>query len=231
VAWTSPSLSELQTKLRRDLRDTNGDAFTPDMLMDYANEGITELGRVKPIETRGLITEIPFVFEPPAPVDIWAVVLGDGSGGTEYLAPMDENVSGDGWTYYGRELIFGPRLLARLSQYIHSVGSVEYPDGTLSPYNIAWYGYRGRDVFDGDVDEIADFIDPEDEICVRRYVRWAGFRALDTDRTLYQQWQTQANNSDVSPTQLNQMVGMAETEWDALRRKVMILRHAPLGTR
>ena len=200
------------------------------MLMDYANEGITELGRVKPIEVRGSITEIPHVFDPP-PVDIWAVILNDGAGGSDYLAPMDENVSGDGWTYYGRELLFGPRLLARLQRLVHSAGTPEYPDGTLSPYSITWFGYRGRDVFDGDVEEIADFIEPEDEICVRRYARWAGFRALDSDRTLYQQWQTQANNSDVSPTQLNQMVGMAESEWDQLRRKVMILRHPPLGTR
>jgi hypothetical protein len=44
------------------------------------------------------------------------------------------------------------------------------------------------------------------------------------DRTLYQQWQTQANNSDVSPTQLLQMASTFKQEWSDLRKRVVRLR-------
>jgi len=224
VAWASPTLTELQAKLRRDLRDNNGEVFSAEQLMDFANEGIIELSRVKPNEVRGEITEAPFTLDPP-PVDIWALALTVSDGRSEWLSPMDENVSTDGWLYYGRQLIFGPHLATRLGQLLVP----DQPGPYL--YSLRWFGYIGREVFDGTPNEVADFRDPEDEICVRRYARWAGFRALDSDRGLYQQWQTQANNSDVSPTQLNQMTSLAESEWDQLRRKVVTFRHAPLGTR
>lgn len=223
MPWTSPDLTELQVKLRRDLRDPDGKVFSPEMLMDYANEGTVELSRVKPIEVWGDIAGLPVDLD-PQPVDIWALALVFSNTEVRYLPPMDENVASEGWLFYGGSLVFSPRLSIQLIDWLE-------PASGAQPATLRWYGYRSREVFDGTPDEVADFKTPEDEMCVRRYARWAGFRALDSDRSLYQQWQTQANNTDVSATQLTQMVSVAESEWDQLRRKVMLFRHPPLGTR
>lgn len=225
MSWSTPSLSELQGKLSRDLRDTDGNVFTPDMLMDYANEGIVELSRAKPVEAWGDIFELPAVFTAP-PVDVWALAMIDlATNNVEYLPPMDDNVATEGWLWYGGQFLLGPRLENTLPNLLAP------DDGSASSIALRWFGYRVRDIFDGDPDDNADFLDAEDEIAVRRYVRWAGLRALDSDRGLYQQWQQQANNSDVSPTQLTQMVGMAQNDWETLRKKILIFRHPPLGTR
>jgi hypothetical protein len=225
VSWTSPSLSDLQGRLSRDLRDTDGVVFTPDMLMDYANEALVELSRAKPIEAWGDILALPADFD-PTPVDIWALAKIDlATNNVDYLPPMDDNVATEGWLFYGGQILLGPRLQATLPDMVAP------QDGSVATTALRWFGYRVRDVFDGDPDDTADFIDAEDEIAVRRYVRWAGLRALDGDRGLYQQWQQQANNSDVSPTQLTQMVGMAQNDWETLRRKIITFRHPPLGTR
>jgi hypothetical protein len=222
MAYDPPTLAELQTKLRRDLRDPGPTdfTFTGDMLMDYANEGIVELNRVKPIEVVAEATDLAGLVN-TGMTDVWSVEMLSPDGSIQtLLPPADGVVTKDGWMFYGGDIILGNRLRSQaLSAF-----------DTLMGWRMRFFGYRNREVFDGTPEQAAEF-DAEDEACVRRYARFAGFKALANDRSLFQQWQTMANNSDVSPTQLMGMVSTAEGEWDLVRRKTIRIRRAPVGQR
>lgn len=222
MPWTTPTQAELRTMVRRDLRDTGPKyTFTDNQIIDYVNEGIIELTRAKPVEDHFFIHDASEQNN-LGKIDVWLIWLRGPGTYQEVLPPLDENSPTQGWMYYSGTLSLGRVLQARFDALVESD-----PD-----YMLSCWGYRARDIFRDDAEDVvADFIDAEDEVAVRRYSRWAGYRALDGDRALFQQWQTQANNSDVSPTQLTQMLATAEQEWDHLRRKIMLPRRVPIGAR
>ena len=90
------------------------------------------------------------------------------------------------------------------------------------------YGYRSRDQLVLP-DQVADFNQDQDEQAVRQYARWRGLGALRDDRALYQQWQTAANNADVSPTQLTNMAQVSDSEWARTRRRIYEIRRPAVG--
>lgn len=223
MAWTTPTLAEMRTMVRRDLRDSPTAPFTFDdnQVTDYINEGIVELTRAKPVEDHFYVTDSTEQNN-LGKIDVWLIWLKGPGTYQEVLPPLDSESPQQGWMYYNGTLTLGRTLQARFNALVESDPQ----------YQLSCFGYRPRDIFRNDpTTELADFIDAEDEIAVRRYARWAGLKALDHDRSLFQQWQTQANNTDISATQLTQMVAGAEQEWDHFRRKIMLVRRAPLGAR
>lgn len=227
MPWSTPSLDTMRILVRRDIRDSVEAPFTFDdnQVMDYINEGIIELNRTKPIEISHVIYDYPEGIELGIDqnlVDVWAVqIRHTGAYEAHYLPPMSGENPSEGWVYYGKSLRFGQKTIQFIGQHMPS------PD-----WEIAYWAYRNRAIFRGDPGtELCDFLDPEDEFAVRKFARWAGLRSLDSDRALFQQWQQQANNSDVSATQLTQMVTTAEQEWDHFRRKIMLVRRSPIGNR
>lgn len=56
------------------------------------------------------------------------------------------------------------------------------------------------------------------------YARKEGMERLNMSRELFTQWQTQSNNSDVSPAALMNALTLARDEWRRLSRKLVVLR-------
>jgi hypothetical protein len=67
-------------------------------------------------------------------------------------------------------------------------------------------------------------LDDSGEWGVRRFVRSQAFQTMHSDRAMFKQWQGQAQNTDVSPNMLSQMVAFYTSEWDRTRNHLRRLR-------
>jgi hypothetical protein len=218
MTYSPPTLADLHTKLARDLRDTvEHTIFPTDQLTDYINDAIADINEAKPIETTLDITD-PVNQTGLSLQYIWKVeaVRQDGYGQNVLPPNNDETNWQNGWTYFNHTL-----TLPQATQRTLETG---FTDDTLI---LRVHGYRPRDPLIDD-DDVAEF-DLQDEQAVRRFATARGFKALVGTRSLFQQWQTEANNTDVSPTQLEQMRNDAESEWARQRRRMFMIRRPAVG--
>ena len=225
MAYNPPNLSQLRSNLARDLRDPTFAAFTTAELNDYINDGISELNELRPVETRLSITDIS-ALDSLGLDYVWKVEAHDvTTNGQNTIPPNnDETNYPNGWQYYADNLILPPALVAWYTRAF--AGDVPgIPEQSLE---ILVYGYALRDLLTIDA-QVAPFESAIDEQAVRQYARWRGLDALLGDRRLFQQWQTQPNNSDVSPTQLTNMETIAESEWSRTRRRIYAIRRPAVG--
>lgn len=219
--YAPPTLSDLHTKVGRDLQDAAHVVFTTDQLTDFINGGIAELNRVRALETAEsivwdadgetlpltpLVLEQVFQVELRSPDSLYQVLVPHAPSGV---------TARDGWDYYAHQLWLGPTWAARAITKTRD-----------SAWAVVVWGYRSRDpLLVGD--DVAEFLDMTDEMAVRLYARVEGMRALNADRSLFQQWQQQANNSDISPTQLNGMLSTVEASFDRQQKRLFIPRRIP----
>jgi hypothetical protein len=84
------------------------------------------------------------------------------------------------------------------------------------------WGYSDRDALTDDADVLD--ADLNGEVIVRAYAKHRGFQNLLNDRALFQQWVTQSNNTDVSPTQLLGMYQVTDATWRDLRVRSRLMR-------
>lgn len=229
MAYDPPTLAELRAKVLRDLRDPNGDTFTTSQVDDFINMGIVELNRARPIETRTEYSgdtdfttdSIPFnyVFR----VDLCRQYNATDTKVWSTLHPSDTShgYGAAGWEFFGGKLILGGQLVNGIENMVELY--------TADQVTLAVWGYGDRDLLVGDTDEVADFESGQDELAVRAYAQYAGTTALNEDRALFQQWQTDSNNADVSSTQLQGMQGAAEQRWSRMRSRIFLLRHPATG--
>jgi hypothetical protein len=227
ATYSPPTRVQLRGEVAQDLRDTALTTFLPAEIDDFVNEGIAELNAVKPVEalesypvevddglgnitidTGSYIVGLSDIFNVELTVPgVDAIVIPHNAND---LIPRERN----GWD------LFAGRL--RLSVYWGRVVEryeASYPGTGLA---ISAWGYALRDPLTTDA-QVAEF-DLEDEHFVRVYARMRGFERLSQDRSLFQQWQTQTNNSDVSATQLTNMAQGSESEISRLRRRMYVIR-------
>lgn len=218
--YSAPTLTVLRIKVRRDLRDPGGSVFSDDPTIDdFINEAIVELNRAKPLDTVLVITDSDFTLSLVGLniEDVWAVEAVGPNRESQYIPPNNTGIDWrNGWEFMGGSLVLSGMWLNRMERTILN-----------NQYELRVYGYRGRDPLTVGAN-VAEF-DFEDEFLVRRYARMAGYRTLASDRALFQQWQQQANNSDVSQTQMVGTLANAEQEWGRLRKRVTKLRRPPVG--
>lgn len=209
MPYSPPSRIALRDSIARDLRDTSYKAFSTQDVDDFINFGIAEVNRVYPIEdivdypvvnpaTTEYSTTLTSIFR----VEAWR------AGEFIFLIPpnMGETSRG-GWELFAQVL--------RIPNYEHVL--------EVSDLIKCWgYGERPALVLDAEVLQG----DLDAELGVRTFAVYQGYQRLISDRSLFQQWQTQSNNSDVSPTQLTNMSGLKAAEWDGLRNRIRRLRRS-----
>lgn len=218
MTYAPPTLAELHEKLARDLRDTvDHTIFSTDVLTDFVNAGIAELNEAKPIETTLDITD-PDDQTGLSLQYVWKVefVRQDGYGQNVMPPNNDESNWQTGWTYFDHKIT--------LPQTVQRTLETGFDDDTLI---LRVHGYRPRDPLIDD-DDVAEF-DLQDEQAVRNYAMYRGFKALTGSRALFQQWLTEANNTDVSETQLEQMKNDAEADWARRYRRMYRIRRPAVG--
>ena len=223
MPYTPPPLSTLRSRVARDLRDPNNRTFTTAELDDYINGGLVELDMVHPMEHL-LVGIVDWADLSPLPMDyVWRVfVVHYGDTGNilrEVMVPPnnDEVNEINGWSLFGGTLKLPGPLYSELNKCI-ATGTCE----------LRVHGYRDRNWPGGD-NSIVELKDQSEEWFLRQYAMWRGWDALRNDRALFQQWQTQSNNSDVSPTQLTNMAATTESEFGRLRKRMYKIRRPAVG--
>jgi hypothetical protein len=199
--YSPPTLSDLWALIGRDLTDPDHKVFNTSQLTDYINGGIAELNRVRPLETvvtTGYDGDSDTVPLGPLPID------------DPFVVEMMDN------DYFAHTLVLGPAYSEHVLRMCRDNG-----------WTLRIWGYRGRDPLILD-DDGAEFNALEEEYAVRLYARMEAYRSLNVDRGLFQQWQQQANNSDVSPTQLNGMLVTAEGSFDRQQKRLFLPRRLPM---
>lgn len=207
--YTPPNLTTLITTVSRDLRDEGNKTFTTPMVTDLINEGIAELNRIRPVET---MLELDPADWPNYPVTLDNIFLVEWQYQEAYpFQTVPESDRGDTATQGGWDFFAGVLTMP---------GAMTPPALDAS---IRVWGYGQRDPLTAGGDQ-ANFRDSSDEQAVRAYARYTGAEMLLHERALFGQWQTQANNTDVSPTQMLQIASTFKQEWSDLRKRVARLR-------
>lgn len=218
------TFAALRTLVARDLRDPDKLVFDDPTLGDLVNAAIVEVGRIAPERFQDDITPVANTMNytvhtatPSAEVEVMRVELWDGSQTPErfvsWFTPASQspaNTSAAGWETWGGTL----RL---------TYDQVFTIDPTK--HIIKVWGYAPYATLVNDADVIA--VGAELEQAIRTYCRIEALRRLVMERDLYTQWQTRANNTDVSPAALMNGLAQAEEMWRRLERKLAVLRGAP----
>jgi len=208
VAYTPPTLVDLRGRVARDLRDPQLLTFATADIDDFINFGIAEVNRVYPLE--GIeevdIEDVTITEYATLLTSVWRVEVWRNGEFNMRLTPNDADSSRGGWEIWNGNLSF-----PSLKNYLNADTDI-----------IRLWGYRERDTLTAEDDVLESDIDAE--LGVRTYAAQQGYSRLISDRSLFQQWQTQSNNSDVSPTQLNGMYAMRVGEWDTLRNRIRRIR-------
>ena len=211
--YAAPSLATLRTSVARDLRDDEMQTWSPAQIDDLINAGIGELNRVRPLESVLPVTYVQGTNAYPLPFStIFRVEVHRIGGPTLVWSPIPEATGSagtqDGWDYFG--------------------GLINLPDTmtfNADTDEIRVWGYEDRPPVYAN-DEFPSFIDYDDEQGVRHYARYIGAESLLHTRLLFEQWQTQSNNSDVSATQMLQTVSTFQQAWQSTRNRLRRLRRA-----
>lgn len=205
-----PTLAELQDACSRDLRDPNKRVFTDVYLTDLINSGQEEVGRIYPRELLATvaITGGTYTYTMPDAVDVFRVEVWRNGGFSSLVPPAaDAESSQVGWDLWAGSLRFPKAFIDGLSASLDS---------------LRVWGYGRYPTLVNDNDE--SLLDQSGEQGVRRFVRSQAFQTMHADRAQFKQWQGQANNSDVTPNMLTQMVAFYTSEWDRTRNHLRRLR-------
>jgi len=215
----TPTLLQLRTMVRTDLRDPDGTTFEDQTVTDFVNAGIAEISRIAPRESRQQIPFDPTVNQYSTllvdahRVEAWDTVAVPPTFFTLIppQADNDFNSSQAGWEIWA--------------------GSLSIPSGwtsglTPSRHSFVVWGWMGYAQLVNDTD-VADFTDANLVWAVREYAAVAGFEYLMADRALFEQWATQANNTDVTPAALANMLSLWLSKWERRRKQLRTLRQLP----
>lgn len=225
MAYSAPTLSALRVTCLRALRD-DGTTFPTAILDDMINEGIAELNRFMPVEMQVVIlgAAVGRVVAVPTLQYVFAVeqnVVYNGKDIQNTIPPNDPSIPGwrNGWDFFAGSLDLGSLWAGGQSNLFTRYGT----DYTL---RVSGYGDRAALTNPATAAELSSL---QEEFALRKYVALLGFRLMEHDRSLFQQWLTQANNTDVSPTQLQGMTGKAEAEWERLQKQLKRVRRPAMG--
>lgn len=208
MPYSAPTRSALRTSISRDIRDTTNATFAAADVDDLINMAIVELNRLSPkdyVDDVALVADT-FTYTLTLVDSLFRVELWRDSA-YSYQVPESDGDSSTGWDYFDGDLRLPTNMNFDDSQDALKV-----------------WGYAIRDALTDDAD-VAD-VNLEGEMLVRLYCQYTCFQRLNTSRALYQQWQTDSNNTDVSPTQLLGMANVYSREWRDARNRARRLRRS-----
>lgn len=216
---TPPTALELANALAGDLRDPSGKTFAVSDLARFLNDGIVEVNRIYPLEVTDSITCVQEQTDYPTRfTSIYRVEVWDDATILAILPFNDGDNSYAGWELHGLTLAIPPSVVeeAMLTQYTSLTLKVT--------------GYARRQKIDPiGSPSVATELDSEAETACRWFAAYRGFMSLMSDRSLYGQWQSQSNNTDVSMTQLMTLVTTASQQWERHKAGLKTLRRQPVG--
>lgn len=224
----STTWSQFKAVVLRALRDPSQKTFTDPYPLDFTNSGLVVLGRVAPARFREDVDLVAgtldyqlqaSVLPDQTPeIEVIRVELWDGTTSPIHLkqlwAPVSQNEtnhSGGGWLAWN--------------------GSLQITEKQLACANVATdilrvWGYRPYPLVAGNDSDVmpvsAELLD-----ALRKYVRLEGLEQLLGDRTLFTQWQTRSNNTDVTVASLMSDLNMARQSWVRTEGAIQVLREAP----
>jgi hypothetical protein len=216
-----PTLDQLVTSVYRDLADDPRQVFTVAQVEDFIRGGIVELNRVAPLDTVDTIDFIDGQTEYPTTLNlIYAASLRDKDGRTVAVIDMLEN--GQPFVYgYTFRRQGGGGVIEVTRGMVDQAMSVE--DSSRPSIRLAGYAPRPLPYsVSGDDPETG--LDSDEEYAVREFAKAEGFTLLTHDRALFQQWQGQTNNTDVSPVMMMNMASGARNEWHSKRGLIRTVR-------
>jgi hypothetical protein len=230
--YDPPTRAEMRTIIGRSLRDPAGEVFGPDILNDIINESLADLSGYRPVEATESIAYDPGTVPAPVPVpffltrlsSVWRVEVRNDARPEDisqsFTIPYDSGESqvANGWDVWEGALRLGRGNWVRLWNWYNGLGG--------DVITISAFGYRDRILPTADA-TVLDLFDGTDFLCMTKCARMLGFQTLNNDRALYQQWLAATNNTDVSPTQLQGMLNLAEGDYDRQRRRSSRLRRIP----
>ena len=207
MPYTPPARDVLRAAISRDLHDSDNKVFATDEVNDLINMGIAELNRLAPVEYLDDIALVSDTFTYELDANVEEVVRVEVWRDDKYARSISSisEQSNTGWEFFAHTLMLPTYLMLD-------------PDED----SLKVWGYQVRDPLDDDDDVLDSDLDGENVI--RSYCQFTCFQRLIASRALFQQWQTQANNADVSATQLLGMASVYAREWRDLRNRVRRLR-------
>jgi hypothetical protein len=203
------NFGQMKTNLALDVRDELNVAFTTTMLGSFIVEGVAEVSRVYPKEALDDITPVAATYD-YATLIVQAFRLEWYRSNTFYSSiPMNEHDQSAqaGWELWTNRLYLPKPIVDA------SVPATDY-------YRLWGYEERLRPVADGDIVDV----DEQGEWAVRAYGRWRAYQAMSAERALFKQWQAISQNTDISPSQLQQSVLIYSGEWQSRRNQLRRLR-------
>lgn len=215
---------QLKTAIARDLGDPSNLTFSDAHLGDFIDDATAAVGRIAPLKFDEQITPLlntldydlqTAIFGGPEPtVQVQRVEVWDGSVSPRnflyWLTPQAQgyvNASGVGWEVRGGTL---------------SITNAQYIWLNLATQVLRVWGYRPYPRLTDDATTLG--FPFEIEMAVRAYAKVAAYRLLDTDRSLFTQWQIRANNTDMTPASLMNLVSAAEASWLRLAKQITVIR-------
>lgn len=201
------TLAELRTMVARDIRDPLFATFTTTQVDDFINGGMSEVSRVYPREVIEDVTPVVDQFaytteaRHPFRVEFYRDTVFQ-----SVLPPNEDESSQGGWEWFADQL---------------HLPQSHVNQTTVDDFWRVW-GYGNRAQLTSDA-QVAD-LDDAGEWAVRAYSRWMAYQTMAAERSLFKQWQAQSQNTDISPTQLQNMVLTYAQEWDRQRNQLRRLR-------
>lgn len=208
TAYTPPVQSALRESISRDLHDPENETFSTTEINDLINMGIAELNRLCAKEYRADIVLVAntYTYALDSTVDgLYRVEMWKDAAYYFTIPRMVDDLTTSGWDVF-ENILYLPRSLSF--------------NATTDTMTVWGYELRDPAMLDDDVVDC----DLDGESLIRAYAQYTCFQRLIMNRALFQQWQTNTNNSDVSATQLLGMASVYANEWRAQRSRVRRLR-------
>lgn len=225
----STTYGELQTKVSRALRDEGNRTFSAEVIKDMIQAGWAEIDRIAPQRFMEQITPVDdtlsytlrtaYFDQAVDEIEVYRVEVWDTSTTPEqpfrFVEPAAAHPTGlsysqAGWYLWGGILYLPNRVVDLIDPLTHVVK--------------VW-GYSPWPAVTDDADVLPFGKALEEAITLYTFIEAA--RRLLANRTLFTQWQTRSNNTDVTPAALMNDLNMAQDDWRRKSRAIFVMREAP----
>ena len=201
------TLANLEVMVARDLRDSSNGSFATAELDDLINQGIDELATFYPkeiVQTIGTVSGGVISYSAASFSTIYRLDIYTSAGSYKDTMPPGIGGANSGWELHGGVLYLPP-------SYAYS------NTDTLRAWGYGRYIQLSASSDTTDLDTAGIF-------AVRLFAQVEAFGRLATDRALFQQWQANPGNTDVSEPQIVQWYQSARQRWRDRQRSLRRMR-------
>lgn len=201
------TLSDLRTYVARDLRDTGNDTWSVAELDDLINQGIDELASFYPREIVSNFATVSAGVVSYAASSYTNIYRIDTYSGSTFMGTLSHGVGegpDSGWELHAGVIWLPPTFTLPAGYVLRGFGYGAYVQLSASTQTT-------------DLDSTGIW-------AVRMFAQVEAFAHLIADRAKYQQWQTDSNNTDVTPLALAQLYNSSLGRWARQVRRLRKVR-------